>query len=67
MQSVDRLSLRERLFLLAAVLFVLGGLWEAVLAGAARGSRAGRFGKDHHVEAAAGPDDRGRRELRRPA
>lgn len=31
-QSVDRLSLRERLFLLAAGLFVLGGLWEAVLA-----------------------------------
>ena len=32
-QSVDRLSLRERLFLFAAGLFVLGGLWEAVLAG----------------------------------
>jgi MSHA biogenesis protein MshJ len=31
-QSVDRLSLRERLFLFAAGLFVLGGLWEAVLA-----------------------------------
>ncbi|HJR69477.1 MAG TPA: hypothetical protein VKA43_05515 [Gammaproteobacteria bacterium] len=31
-QSVDRLSLRERLFLLAAALFVVGGLWEAVLA-----------------------------------
>lgn len=31
-QSVDRLSLRERLFLFAAALFVLGGLWEAVLA-----------------------------------
>ena len=30
--SVDRLSLRERLFLLAASLFVVGGLWEAVLA-----------------------------------
>jgi MSHA biogenesis protein MshJ len=32
-QSIDRLSLRERLFLFAAGLFVLGGLWEAVLAG----------------------------------
>jgi MSHA biogenesis protein MshJ len=32
-QSVDRLSLRERLFLFAAGLFVLGGLWQAVLAG----------------------------------
>lgn len=31
-QSVDRLSLRERLLLLAATLFVVGGLWEAVLA-----------------------------------
>jgi MSHA biogenesis protein MshJ len=31
-QSVDRLSLRERLSLLAAGLFVVGGLWEAVLA-----------------------------------
>jgi MSHA biogenesis protein MshJ len=31
-QSVDRLSLRERLFLFAASLFVVGGLWEAVLA-----------------------------------
>ncbi|HUL82346.1 MAG TPA: hypothetical protein VL131_09390 [Gammaproteobacteria bacterium] len=31
-QSVDRLSLRERLFLLAAVLTVLGGAWEALLA-----------------------------------
>lgn len=31
-QSVDRLSLRERLFLFAAGLFVVGGLWEAVLA-----------------------------------
>jgi MSHA biogenesis protein MshJ len=31
-QSVDRLSLRERLFLFAAALFVVGGLWEAVLA-----------------------------------
>lgn len=32
-QSVDRLSLRERLFLLGAGLFVVGGLWQAVLAG----------------------------------
>ncbi len=32
-QGVDRLSLRERLFLFAAGLFVLGGLWQAVLAG----------------------------------
>jgi MSHA biogenesis protein MshJ len=31
-QSVDRLSLRERLFLFAASLFVVGGLWEAGLA-----------------------------------
>jgi MSHA biogenesis protein MshJ len=31
-QGVDRLSLRERLMLFAAALFVLGGLWEAVLA-----------------------------------
>jgi len=31
-QSVDRLSLRERLFLFAAALFVVAGLWEAVLA-----------------------------------
>lgn len=31
-QAVDRLSLRERLMLLAAGLFVIGGLWEAVLA-----------------------------------
>lgn len=31
-QSVDRLSLRERLFLFAAGLFVVGGLWEAMLA-----------------------------------
>jgi MSHA biogenesis protein MshJ len=31
-QSVDRLSLRERLSLLAAGLFVVGGIWEAVLA-----------------------------------
>ena len=31
-QSVDRLTLRERLFLLAAVLVVLSGMWEAVLA-----------------------------------
>ena len=32
-QGVDRLSLRERLFLFAAGLFVLGGLWQAALAG----------------------------------
>jgi len=32
LQSIDRLSLRERLFLLAAGLFVIGGLWEAGLA-----------------------------------
>lgn len=32
-QSIDRLSLRERLFLLAAGLFAIGGLWEAALAG----------------------------------
>jgi MSHA biogenesis protein MshJ len=32
-QSVDRLSARERLFLLAAGLFVVGGLWQALLAG----------------------------------
>jgi MSHA biogenesis protein MshJ len=32
-QRIDRLSLRERLFLLAAGLVVLGGLWEAALAG----------------------------------
>jgi MSHA biogenesis protein MshJ len=31
-ESVDRLSLRERLFLFAAGLFVIGGLWQAVLA-----------------------------------
>ena len=31
-QSIDRLSLRERLFLLAAVLTVLAGAWEALLA-----------------------------------
>jgi MSHA biogenesis protein MshJ len=31
-QSVDRLNLRERLFVLAAALVVLGGLWEALLA-----------------------------------
>jgi MSHA biogenesis protein MshJ len=31
-QSVDRLSLRERLLLLGAALFIVGGLWEAVLA-----------------------------------
>lgn len=32
LESVDRLNLRERLALLAAGLFVLGGLWEATLA-----------------------------------
>ena len=32
-QSVDRLSLRERLFLFAAGLVIVGGLWEAALAG----------------------------------
>ena len=31
--TVDRLSLRERLFLFAASLVVVGGLWEAALAG----------------------------------
>ena len=32
-ESVDRLSLRERLFLFAAGLSVVGGLWQAALAG----------------------------------
>ncbi len=32
MQTVDRLSLRERLFLFAAMLTVLSGAWEALLA-----------------------------------
>jgi MSHA biogenesis protein MshJ len=32
-QRIDRLGLRERLFLFAAGLVVLGGLWEAALAG----------------------------------
>jgi MSHA biogenesis protein MshJ len=32
-ESIDRLTLRERLFLFAAGLFVVGGLWQAVLAG----------------------------------
>lgn len=32
-ESVDRLSLRERLFVLAAGLVIVGGLWEAALAG----------------------------------
>jgi MSHA biogenesis protein MshJ len=32
LQAIDRLSLRERLMLLAAGLFVIGGLWEAGLA-----------------------------------
>ncbi|HEX5421810.1 MAG TPA: hypothetical protein VFY39_17605 [Gammaproteobacteria bacterium] len=31
LENVDRLTLRERLFLLAALLVVLGGLWEALL------------------------------------
>ena len=31
-ESVDRLSLRERLFLFAAGLFVIGGVWQAALA-----------------------------------
>lgn len=31
-ESIDRLTLRERLMLLAAALFALGGLWQAVLA-----------------------------------
>ena len=31
-QSIDRLSLRERLFMFAAVLTVLAGVWEALLA-----------------------------------
>jgi MSHA biogenesis protein MshJ len=30
--AIDRLSLRERIFVLAAVIVVLGGLWEALLA-----------------------------------
>lgn len=32
-ESVDRLSLRERLFLFAAALAIVGGLWQAALAG----------------------------------
>ncbi len=32
-ETIDRLSLRERLFLFAAALVVLGGVWEAALAG----------------------------------
>ena len=32
-ETVDRLSLRERMFLFAAALVVLGGIWEAALAG----------------------------------
>ncbi len=31
-ESIDRLTLRERLFLFAAGLFVVGGLWQALLA-----------------------------------
>lgn len=44
LESIDRLSLRERLALFAAGLFVLGALWEATLAGplAARESLANR-------------------------
>jgi len=43
-QSVDRLSLRERLFLFAAVLTVLAGAWEALLASPLKASEeiAGR-------------------------
>jgi MSHA biogenesis protein MshJ len=33
LQGIDRLSLRERLFVLTAGLFMVGGLWQAVLAG----------------------------------
>ncbi len=33
MERVDRLTLRERLFLFAAGLFVIGGVWQAALAG----------------------------------
>ncbi len=36
-ESVDRLSLRERLFVLAAGLFVIGGVWQAALAGPLEG------------------------------
>ena len=32
-EAIDRMSLRERLFLFAAGLVVLGGVWEAALAG----------------------------------
>ena len=32
-ETVDRLSLRERLFLFAASLVIVGGVWEAALAG----------------------------------
>ena len=32
-ETIDRLSLRERLFLFAAGLVILGGMWEAALAG----------------------------------
>jgi MSHA biogenesis protein MshJ len=31
-QAVDALTLRERLFILAAMLLIVGGLWEAILA-----------------------------------
>jgi MSHA biogenesis protein MshJ len=42
-QSVDRMTLRERLFLFAAVITVMAGIWEALLAGplAAREKLAG--------------------------
>src|SRR6185503_9325364 len=32
-ETIDRLSLRERLFLFAASLVIVGGMWEAALAG----------------------------------
>jgi MSHA biogenesis protein MshJ len=49
-QSIDRLSLRERLFLFAAVLTVLAGAWEALLAAplAAREEIAGQKIKALH-------------------
>ena len=31
-QTIDRMTLRERLFLFAAALTVIGGAWEALLA-----------------------------------
>ncbi len=33
LETIDALSLRERLFVFAAVLMVMGGVWEATLAG----------------------------------